>query len=101
MNARASLPVFAVVLAAALAGCAVEPVKLDVVAPRSGDYTVLKTRSIDRALEDRILALDAERVSARDVAEVRSTPRFIELHTAIWQVLRDEVLKGYQQQLAA
>jgi NitT/TauT family transport system ATP-binding protein len=34
----------------------------------------------------------------RDVAEVRITPRFIELHQAIWQVLRDEVLKGYQQQ---
>ncbi len=35
----------------------------------------------------------------RDVAEVRVTPRFIELHKAIWDVLRDEVLKGYQQQL--
>ncbi|MEP7295208.1 MAG: ABC transporter ATP-binding protein [Burkholderiales bacterium] len=37
----------------------------------------------------------------RDVAEVRTTPRFVELHRAIWSVLRDEVLKGYQQQLAA
>ena len=37
----------------------------------------------------------------RDVAEVRVTPRFVELHQAIWSVLRDEVLKGYQQQLAA
>lgn len=36
----------------------------------------------------------------RDVAEVRTTPRFVELHKAIWDVLRDEVLKGYQQQLA-
>ena len=35
----------------------------------------------------------------RDVAEVRSNPRFIELHTQIWNVLRDEVLKGYVQQL--
>jgi NitT/TauT family transport system ATP-binding protein len=35
------------------------------------------------------------------VAEVRTTPRFIELHRAIWAVLRDEVLKGYQQQLHA
>ncbi len=42
-------------------------------------------------------AIDLER--PRDVAEVRTTPRFIELHNAIWQVLRDEVLKGYQQQL--
>jgi NitT/TauT family transport system ATP-binding protein len=38
----------------------------------------------------------------RDVAEVRVTPRFIELHRAIWDVLREEVLKGYaQQKLAA
>ena len=35
----------------------------------------------------------------RDVAEVRVKPRFIELHTQIWSVLRDEVLKGYAQQL--
>ena len=35
----------------------------------------------------------------RDVAEVRSHPRFVELHTQIWNVLRDEVLKGYAQQL--
>lgn len=34
----------------------------------------------------------------RDVAEVRAHPRFVELHTQIWGVLRDEVLKGYQQQ---
>jgi NitT/TauT family transport system ATP-binding protein len=35
----------------------------------------------------------------RDVAEVRTDPRFVELHTQIWNVLRDEVLKGYAQQL--
>ena len=35
----------------------------------------------------------------RDVAEVRSQPRFVELHSQIWAVLRDEVLKGYAQQL--
>jgi NitT/TauT family transport system ATP-binding protein len=34
----------------------------------------------------------------RDVAEVRIHPRFVELHAQIWSVLRDEVLKGYQQQ---
>jgi NitT/TauT family transport system ATP-binding protein len=43
--------------------------------------------------------IDIER--PRDVAEVRALPRFVELHQAIWSVLRDEVLKGYQQQLAA
>jgi len=37
----------------------------------------------------------------RDVAEVRATPRFVELHQAIWDVLREEVLAGYRQQLAA
>ncbi len=37
----------------------------------------------------------------RDVAEVRAHPRFIELHQAIWSVLRDEVLKGYAQQKRA
>ena len=35
----------------------------------------------------------------RDVAEVRMHPRFVELHASIWAVLRDEVLKGYAQQL--
>jgi NitT/TauT family transport system ATP-binding protein len=35
----------------------------------------------------------------RDVAEVRSQGRFVQLHRQIWGVLRDEVLKGYQQQL--
>ena len=35
----------------------------------------------------------------RDVAEVRGDPRFVELHSQIWGVLREEVLKGYAQQL--
>ncbi|TSE33667.1 ABC transporter ATP-binding protein [Tepidimonas charontis] len=34
----------------------------------------------------------------RDVAEVKMAPRFLQLHAAIWAVLRDEVLKGYRQQ---
>ena len=37
----------------------------------------------------------------RDVAEIKTAPRFVELHSAIWGVLREEVLKGYRQQLAA
>jgi NitT/TauT family transport system ATP-binding protein len=37
----------------------------------------------------------------RDVAEVRTLPRFVELHRAVWEVLRDEVLKAYRQQLEA
>ncbi|CAN5472046.1 ABC transporter ATP-binding protein [soil metagenome] len=43
--------------------------------------------------------IDIER--PRDVAEVRTTPRFVELHRAIWAVLRDQVLEGYKQQLTA
>lgn len=43
--------------------------------------------------------IDIER--PRDVAEIKTTPRFLELHKAIWDVLREEVLKGYQQQLKA
>ena len=42
-------------------------------------------------------AIDIER--PRDVAEVKMTPRFMALHKGIWDVLRAEVLKGYQQQL--
>jgi NitT/TauT family transport system ATP-binding protein len=33
----------------------------------------------------------------REVAEIRNSPRFVDLHTRIWDVLREEVLKGYEQ----
>jgi NitT/TauT family transport system ATP-binding protein len=73
------------------------------------------THDLDEAIamSDRVVCLSAGPAShpigefsidlprPRDVAEVRATPRFVELHQAIWRVLRDEVLKGYQQQLAA
>jgi len=73
------------------------------------------THDLDEAIamSDRVVCLSAgpgarpigefaiDLARPRDVAEVRTTPRFIELHQAIWSVLRDEVLKGYQQQLAA
>jgi len=73
------------------------------------------THDLDEAiaLSDRVVVLSAGPAShpigefvidlprPRDVAEVRVLPRFIELHKAIWDVLREEVLKGYAQQLAA
>ena len=73
------------------------------------------THDLDEAIamSDRVVCLSAGPAShpigefavdlprPRDVAEVRATPRFVELHQAIWAVLRDEVLKGYRQQLAA
>jgi NitT/TauT family transport system ATP-binding protein len=61
------------------------------------------------ALSDRVVVLSAGPATRpigefvidlprpRDVAEIRLTPRFVELHEAIWHVLRDEVLKGYEQ----
>lgn len=71
------------------------------------------THDLDEAIamSDRVIVMSAGPASRpigefpidlarpRDVAEVRSAPRFIELHRAIWDVLRDEVLRGYQQQL--
>jgi NitT/TauT family transport system ATP-binding protein len=71
------------------------------------------THDLDEAIamSDRVVVMSAGPASRpigeftvdlarpRDVAEVRATPRFIELHQAIWSVMRDEVLKGYQQQL--
>jgi NitT/TauT family transport system ATP-binding protein len=46
-------------------------------------------------------AFDVDLERPRDVAEIKASPRFVELHGAIWAVLRDEVLKGYAQQLQA
>ena len=34
----------------------------------------------------------------RDVAEIRLTPRFMELHRLIWQAMKAEVLKSYARQ---
>ena len=73
------------------------------------------THDLDEAIamSDRLVILSAGPAShpigefaidmprPRDVAEIKSHPRFIELHAAIWAVLRDEVLKGYAQQLKA
>ena len=46
-------------------------------------------------------AFDVDLARPRDVAEIKTNPRFVELHAAIWAVMRDEVLKGYAQQLQA
>ncbi|MDI1273651.1 ABC transporter ATP-binding protein [Polaromonas sp.] len=71
------------------------------------------THDLDEAIamSDRVVVLSAGPATVpmgefvidlprpRNVAEVRTQPRFIALHTQIWDVLRDEVLKGYAQQL--
>ncbi|MDB5915925.1 MAG: ABC-type nitrate/sulfonate/bicarbonate transport system [Massilia sp.] len=70
------------------------------------------THDLDEAIamSDRVIVLSAGPAThpigefvidlprPRDVAEIRAHPRFVELHAQIWSVLRDEVLKGYQQQ---
>jgi NitT/TauT family transport system ATP-binding protein len=61
------------------------------------------------ALSDRVIVLSAGPATRpigefvidlprpRDVNEIRMTPRFVELHSDIWRVMKDEVLKGYAQ----
>ena len=71
------------------------------------------THDLDEAIamSDRVVVMSAGPASRpigefavdlarpRDVAEIKTSPHFVELHAAIWAVLRDEVLKGYAQQL--
>src|SRR5699024_9078665 len=70
------------------------------------------THDLDEAIamSDRVIVLSAGPAThpigefdvslsrPRDVAEIRMDPAFVELHAAIWAVLREEVLKGYVQQ---
>jgi NitT/TauT family transport system ATP-binding protein len=72
---------------------------------------VFITHDLEEAisLSDRVVVLSAGPASRpigefaidlprpRDVAEVRLTPRFVELHTNIWRIMKEEVLKGYVQ----
>lgn len=71
------------------------------------------THDLDEAIamSDRVVVLSAGPAShpmgefvvdlarPRDVAEIKTSARFVQLHAAIWAVLRDEVSKGYAQQL--
>ncbi|HEX7052905.1 MAG TPA: ABC transporter ATP-binding protein [Burkholderiales bacterium] len=62
------------------------------------------------ALSDRVVVLSAgpetrpigeyriDLPRPRDVAEIRLTPRYLELHTEIWHAMKAEVLKGYARQ---
>jgi len=69
------------------------------------------THDLDEAiaLSDRVIVLsagpatrpiatfDIDLARPRDVAEIRTDPRFVELHRQIWRAMKDEVLKGYSQ----
>src|SRR5258708_6444783 len=73
---------------------------------------VFITHDLEEAisLSDRVVVLSAGPAShpigdytidlprPRDVAEIRLTPHFIEIHTKIWRAMKEEVLKGYAQQ---
>lgn len=73
------------------------------------------THDLDEAIamSDRVVVLSAGPCShpiaefeidlprPRDVIEVRSHPRFVELHSTIWHALRDEVMRGYEQQMGS
>jgi len=73
------------------------------------------THDLDEAIamSDRVLVMSAGPAARmigefmidiprpRDVAEIKTSARFLELHAAIWAVLREEVLEGYAQQLRA
>ncbi|MEO8157008.1 MAG: ABC transporter ATP-binding protein [Betaproteobacteria bacterium] len=74
---------------------------------------VFVTHDLEEAisLSDRVVVMSAGPASRligefaidlprpRDVAEIRLTPRFVELHRLIWQALRDEVQKAYAHAL--
>ena len=69
------------------------------------------THDLDEAiaLADRVVVLSAGPATRpiasfdvtierpRDVAEIRSDPRFVDLHARIWRVMKEEVVKGYLQ----
>jgi len=79
---------------------------------RGGRAVLFITHDLDEAiaLSDRVVVLSAGPATRpigefvidlprpRNVAEIRGQARFVELHAQIWDVLRDEVLKGYDQQ---
>lgn len=72
-----------------LAACASLAPAPPVVEPRAGERTVLKAAALDRQLEDRILALDPERLTATDVAEVLArapAPRILLVHGGVYPV---------------
>src|SRR3982074_1214229 len=73
---------------------------------------VFITHDLEEAisLSDRVVVLSAGPASRpiggyeidlprpRDVAEIRMTPRFVQLHTLIWRAMKNEGLKSYAQQ---
>jgi hypothetical protein len=83
----------ALAAAAVLAGCAGPPLRVDKAAPQVRESTAapapLRAPGYDLALEDRILAIDPDRVSSSDVRDTLArgpTPRVMLFHGGIFPV---------------
>ena len=64
---------------------------------QGGWQTAARVEALTRFLRQRNARFD---VIVHDTRWMEANaPRFVQLHAAIWDVLREEVLKGYQQQL--
>jgi len=83
-------PAWALVAAVVLAGCAASPrFPSHPIEPRAGEFAALGAQRIERDLGDRILALDPDRVSADDVAQVLAkapAPRIMLIHGGVYPV---------------
>jgi pimeloyl-ACP methyl ester carboxylesterase len=90
--AAARFPCVAAVLSVvALAGCVATTPPITQVYPKDPPTgpALLRSLPVDRALEDRILALDPQRVTPRDVRETLAqgpTPRIVLLHGGVYPV---------------
>jgi hypothetical protein len=86
---KAFATVAALAAAAALAACAPAPVAPDAKAAAPAAGSVLRSVAMDRALEDRILALNPERITAEDVRDTLSkapAPRIFLIRGGIYPV---------------
>ena len=89
MRAPAILRALAVLaLALAMGSCATAPQPSEPAGPPAAG-SVLRSLKLDRAAEDRVLALDPEHISGEDVRSVLATapaPHILLLHGGIWPV---------------
>jgi len=84
-------------------------------ATQKGKSVLFITHDLDEAIamSDRVIVMSAGPAShpignfeidlpkPRDVAEIKSNPRFHEYYSQIWNVLRSEVMKSYSNQMKA
>ncbi len=78
----------------------------------TGKAVLFITHDLDEAIamSDRVIVMSAgpgsrpignfiiDLPKPRDVAEIKTNPRFYEIYNQIWEVLRDEVLRSYSKQ---